>query len=171
MSRTSLYDFVARVLADDRILFADLKRLQRDILPERITTREEAEILLLLDCMVQKTDREWTAYLTTTVRDFAVWGLHPAGSLDRGKAKWISSALACANPTRTARIILREIVQEARSIDDGALLQLGFGGRTAIPDAARQHRSRRAIRPAPALCAPAVWPNPSVRMESPAARE
>jgi hypothetical protein len=173
MSYPSLHDFVARVLADDRILFADLKRLQRDILPERITSREEAEILLLLDCVVRKTDREWTAYLTTTVRDFAVWGLHPAGSLDRGKAKWISSALACANPTRTARVILREIVQEARSIDDDALLELGLGGSMAAPGAtrARQHPGRRATRPGTSLCAPAVWPNPSVRMESTAAQE
>jgi hypothetical protein len=83
MSSPSLHDFVARVLADDRNLSADSRRLQRDILPERITTREEAEILLLLDSVVHKTDREWTAYLTATVRDFAVWGLHPAGSVDR----------------------------------------------------------------------------------------
>jgi hypothetical protein len=48
MSRPPLHQFVARILADDRILFGDLKRLQRDILPARITTREEAEILLFL---------------------------------------------------------------------------------------------------------------------------
>lgn len=49
MARTSLHQFVARVLAEDRILFGDLKRLQRDILPARITSREEAEILLRID--------------------------------------------------------------------------------------------------------------------------
>jgi hypothetical protein len=143
MSRTSLHQFVARVLADDRILFGDLKRLQRDVLPARITTREEAELLLFLDSAVRRTDREWTEYLTSTVRDFAVWGLPPAGSLDRAKAAWITSALACAEPTRTARAILREIVQEARNIDDEALTELGISGRKSHPAAAPRRGRRR----------------------------
>jgi hypothetical protein len=131
MSLTPLHQFVARILADDRILFGDLKRLQRDILPARITTREEAEMLIFLDSAVHRADREWTVYLTTTVRDFAIWGLHPAGSLDRDKAQWISAALSCADPTKTARVIIREIVHEARRIDDGALRELGMGARVA----------------------------------------
>lgn len=124
MSRTPLELFVDRVLADDRILFADLKRLQRDILPSSITTREEAEILLFLNSAVHRTDREWPAYLAATLRDFAIWGLHPAGCLDRGKAEWIAAALSRADPARTARVILREIMQEARDIDDEARREL-----------------------------------------------
>jgi hypothetical protein len=143
MSRTSLHQFVARVLADERILFGDLKRLQRDVLPARITTREEAELLLFLDAAVRRTDREWTEYLTGTVRDFAIWGLPPAGSLDRAKAAWITSALACTDPTRTARAILREIVQEARNIDDEALAELGISGRKSHPATARRRGRRR----------------------------
>jgi hypothetical protein len=143
MNRTSLHQFVARVLADDRILFGDLKRLQRDVLPARITTREEAELLLFLDSAVRRTDREWTEYLTSTVRDFAIWGLHPAGSLDRDKAAWIASALACTDPTRTARAILREIVQEARNIDDEALAELGISGQKSHPATARRRSRRR----------------------------
>ena len=49
MSGTPLQDFVCRALEHKRISFGDLRRLQRDILPDRITTREEAEILLALD--------------------------------------------------------------------------------------------------------------------------
>jgi len=131
MSRTSLHQFAARVLAHDRILFGDLKRLQRDILPARITTREEAEILLFLDSAVHRTDRAWPSYLTATVRDFAVWGLQPAGSLDRDKVEWLSAALAHAEPTRTARNLLREIVHEARRIDDDARLELANAARAA----------------------------------------
>jgi hypothetical protein len=163
MNRTSLHDFVARVLADDRILFADLKRLQRDILPERITSREEAEILLFLDSVILRADREWTAYLTATIRDFAVWKLEPAGSLDRGKAAWISAALASADPGKTARAILREIVHEARSIDDDALLELGLG-------AMEPARSRRR-KPDVPDCATAAWPRPSGGIGAPAAHE
>ena len=164
MSRMSLHDFVARVLADDRILFADLKRLQRDVLPERITSREEAEILLFLDSVIHRSDREWTAYLTATIRDFVIWKLEPAGSLDLGKAEWLSQALACADPGRTARAILREIIHEARSIDDDALLELGMGGMEAA-------RSRRVRKPQVPVCASAAWPRPSGGMGAPAAHE
>ncbi len=167
MSRMSLHDFVARVLADDRILFADLKRLQRDILPERITSREEAEILLFLDCVIHRADREWTAYLTATIRDFAVWKLEPAGSLDRGKAEWISAALACADPGKTARAILREIVHEARSIDDDALLELETGLGMGGMEAARSRRARKPEVP----CAFAAWPRPSGGIGAPAVHE
>jgi hypothetical protein len=164
MSRMSLHDFVARVLADDRILFADLKRLQRDILPERITSRQEAEILLFLDSVIHRADREWTVYLTTTIRDFAIWGLEPAGALDRGKAKWISAALACGDPGKTARTILREIVHEARSIDDDARLELGLGDMDAA-------RSRRARKPEAPFCASAAWPRTSGGIGAPAVHE
>jgi hypothetical protein len=125
MSRSSLREFVARALADNRILFGDLRRLQRDILPARITSREEAEILLFLDSVVARTDREWPIYLTRNVRDFVIWGLQPAGLVDRNKAEWISTALSRGDPTRTARAIIHEIVREARSIDDDALFGLG----------------------------------------------
>jgi hypothetical protein len=169
MNSMSLHDFVARVLADDRILFADLKRLQRDILPERITSREEAEILLFLDSVIHRADREWTAYLTATIRDFAVWKLEPAGSLDRSKAEWIAAALACADPGKTARAILREIVHEARSIDDDALLELGMGGQgMGDREAVRGRRARKAEVP---LCASASWPRPTVGIGAPAAHE
>lgn len=142
MRCTSLHQFVARILADDRILFGDLKRLQRDILPTRITTREEAEILLCLDSAVHRADRGWTDYLTTTLRDFAVWGLHPAGFLDRGKAEWISAALSRTDPARTARVI-REIMREARCIDDEALLELGIDKRNHCTGPAVRSRPGR----------------------------
>lgn len=160
MSRMSLHQFVARVLADDRILFGDLKRLQRDVLPARITTREEAELLLFLDSAVRRTDREWSDYLTSTVRDFAIWGLHPAGSLDRPKAAWIASALACTDPTRTARAIVREIVHEARNIDAEALAELGIGGRKSHPVTARERSRRR-------HCESGEFPLPDGRLEQP----
>ena len=124
MSPASLHEFASRIIAHDRILFGDLKRLQRDILPDRITSREEAEILLFLDSAVHRADREWAAYLTATVRDFAIWGLEPAGSLDRGKAEWLSAALSGADPGRTARAVLREIVHEAPNIDEEAMSEL-----------------------------------------------
>src|SRR4051794_30313966 len=49
MSGTTLRDFVRNAVEMNRIWFADLRRLQRDILPYRITTQEQAEMVLSLD--------------------------------------------------------------------------------------------------------------------------
>ncbi len=47
---TTLRDFVLNAVEMNRIRFADLRRLQRDILPYRITTQQEAEMLLRRNC-------------------------------------------------------------------------------------------------------------------------
>src|SRR3954463_10157407 len=101
----SLRDFVTRTLEHKRIRFGDLRRLQRDILPARLTTREEAEVLIALDKVVDRADRAWRDYLTATVRDFAIWGSRPAGRIDRNKAEWLIAALSSGGPT--ARVIAR----------------------------------------------------------------
>jgi hypothetical protein len=49
MDTAPLTLFAQKVLASNRLLFADLRRLRRDVLPNGITTREEAELLLGLD--------------------------------------------------------------------------------------------------------------------------
>jgi hypothetical protein len=46
MDTAPLTLFARKVSASNHLLFADLRRLRRDILPEGITTREEAEVLL-----------------------------------------------------------------------------------------------------------------------------
>ena len=124
MSGTSLRDFVSRAVEHKRIRFGDLRRLQRDILPARITTREQAEVLIALDSFVDKADREWRRYLIATVRDFAIWGSPPAGS------EWLIAALRTSSP-KTAGAITREIVREAPEVDDEAVQALSVNPRRA----------------------------------------
>ena len=66
MHSTSLRDFVTHARQTGRIRFGDLRRLQRDILPARLTTRDEAEALIALDHSVTKADPDWTNYLVGT---------------------------------------------------------------------------------------------------------
>src|SRR5918993_5742665 len=73
MSGTSLRDFVSRAVEHKRIRFGDLRRLQRDILPARITGLEQAEVLIALDSFVDKADREWRRHLSPPVRDPTPW--------------------------------------------------------------------------------------------------
>ena len=49
MGTSTLRQFVSRALAGKRISFGDLQRLQRDVLPGGLTSREEAEALMALD--------------------------------------------------------------------------------------------------------------------------
>src|ERR671913_1939615 len=104
MRSTSLRDFVCRALESKRISFGDLRRLQRDILPASITTREEAEILLALDRAVDRADRGWRDYLVRSVRDFVIWGLPPAGRIDGDKAQWMMTTLSSSS-AKTARAL------------------------------------------------------------------
>lgn len=105
----SLRDFVLNAVEMSRIRFADLRRLQRDILPYRITRREEVEMLLSLDATVERADRDWREYLVPAVAQFAVWGVEPIGRINRAKADWLLEALALA-PPKTASAIIRNVV-------------------------------------------------------------
>ena len=122
MSITTLRDFVLNAVEMNRIRFADLRRLQRDILPYRITTQQEAEMLLSLDATVERADRDWREYLVPAVAQFAVWGLEPVGRIDQAKADWLLEALELA-PPKTGSAIIRYVVIEAPLIDDTVALR------------------------------------------------
>jgi hypothetical protein len=56
MDAAPLTLFTQKVSASNRLLFADLRRLQRDVLPNGITSWEEAEILLVIDQTLERAD-------------------------------------------------------------------------------------------------------------------
>ena len=111
-----LSDFVKKVSARGRITFGDIKRLQRDLLPNGAMTREQVEALIAMDAAVRRADPAWAAYLTSTVVDFVVWGSRPTGYVDPDAAQWLE-ALLCSNPSKAARQILREVLREAQAVD------------------------------------------------------
>src|SRR5205085_11892192 len=82
MTKVSLSDFAAKILRNGRISFGDAQRLQRDILPDGLTSREEAEILIGLDRGAAKADAAWGRWLAATLVDFVVWGERPTGIVD-----------------------------------------------------------------------------------------
>ena len=77
MINSSLQAFANKVQAAGRISFDDVKRLQRDILPDGINSREEAELLLSLEQTVSRADRAFGDWLVAMVVDFVVWGMRP----------------------------------------------------------------------------------------------
>src|SRR3954454_13302426 len=53
-----------KMMAKSRITFGDVCRVRRDILPDGVTCREEAELLLRVDRLVGRADRSWIEWLT-----------------------------------------------------------------------------------------------------------
>lgn len=138
MSKVSLSEFVRRLRQKGRISFGDVQRLQRDVLPDGIGARQEAELLIELDRHVSRADDAWSGFLIATLVEFVVWAERPTGIVDEDTARWLGAALtgdSAAPPTRTARLIAREVVEEARAFENDALAALaaGFAKRKSRP--------------------------------------
>src|SRR3954469_3192828 len=93
MAKNLPSDFTDKILAKDRIGFGDVRRLKRDILPDGIASREQAEALLALGREVRKADAAWERCLVTTIVDFVVWAERPTGIVDENTALWLAAAL------------------------------------------------------------------------------
>src|SRR5918993_899208 len=109
MDTASLILFARKVSASNSLLFADLRRLRRDILPDGITSREEAEVLLGLDHL-ERLDEEWPAYLAEAVAVFVIAASEPP-SIDQDTAAWLVTVLTTAQP-RTAAAVVRTLERE-----------------------------------------------------------
>ncbi len=121
MINTSLLAYADRIRRSERITFADVKRLQRDILPDGIVSRQDAEALIALDQAVGRAHPAWSGYLVTAVVDFVVWGSRPTGFVDADTARWLVQWLSSPEPTKAALLIAREVVREADAVDDTLL--------------------------------------------------
>ena len=126
MSNPSLSEFAGRCRAKNRITFADVQRLRRDVLPDGITSREDTELLIALDRDVSRSNSEWERWLVVAVVDFVVWTERPTGVVHEDTALWLAATLkgegACA--TKTGRLIAREVVEEAEAFENEALSAL-----------------------------------------------
>src|SRR3954454_21184497 len=93
MINSSLQAFASNVHKAGRISFGDVKRLQRDILPDGIRTRAEPELLLTLDQTISRADRAFADWLVAMMVDFVVWGVRPTGTVDAETAAWLTPFL------------------------------------------------------------------------------
>jgi hypothetical protein len=126
MGNTSLDTFIAKVRASRRLGFGDLRRLQRDVLPNGLSDRSQAEALIALDGVLEKADDGWRRYLADALRKFVVAeaALHGAGEAELGE--WLLETLAPL-PPKFAASIMREMAQEELHV--AAVLQELVGGR------------------------------------------
>lgn len=93
MSKVFLPEFTGRLRQKGRISFGDVQRLQRDLLPDGLGAREEAELLIELDRHVSRADDVWSRFLIATLVEFVVWAERPTGIVDEDTARWLGAAL------------------------------------------------------------------------------
>jgi len=114
MDNSKLQDFVTITVRRNRITFGDVRRLQRDCLPHGVTSRQQAEILLRLDGMVERADRAWTDWLTAAVFDFAIFSERSVDATASGTGEWLLDVLAELDVTTKATRRLERDLHQAR---------------------------------------------------------
>jgi hypothetical protein len=119
MIKNSLREFIDYSLDSGIIGENEVARLHREILPDDLTSREEAEVLVSLDRAVLRKCEMWNDAFVRLLVDFAVWASRPTGKIDREMATWLVTTLgAGSGPTQNGIKAAFEIVREAQQVDD-----------------------------------------------------
>jgi hypothetical protein len=133
IGNTRLEAFAARMRAAGRILYGDVRRLQRDVLPHGIETRDELRLLLDLDRSVSRADWAYGEFLVASAVSFVVWGERPTGRVDDDVAEWLIGCLCSERLTRTGAAIVAEIAEEAEHVAPALLALLERRRRIPLP--------------------------------------
>ncbi len=119
MIRWALESFINNAMGRGEISRADIHALRRDILPNGLETRDEADLLIALDRALYEKDESWSAFMVQAIVDFVVWSSRPTGRVDRETAEWLIASLGCGSgPSDLAVRIAFEIVREAEASDE-----------------------------------------------------
>lgn len=119
MIKAALESFVNETVGAGEITRADVRRLARDVVPNGIETRDEADVLIALDRAIGAKDPAWSAFVIGAVVDFVVWTSRPTGIVDREAARWLVASLGCGRgPTAVAMAIAFEVVRECELSDE-----------------------------------------------------
>ncbi|KST57413.1 hypothetical protein AO398_08150 [Methylobacterium sp. GXS13] len=114
MTMISVQQFCNHAVSTGTISDEDLLVLKREVLPEGIMSRDEADMLIALERAVIGSDA-FADFLVASVVDFAVWGLRPTGYIDREVAAWLAGSLTGRDgPSPVGARIAMEIVREAQ---------------------------------------------------------
>ncbi len=107
----------------------DVRKLRRKVLPNGLTSREEAEVLIAVDRAALSKDPAWEEFFVDSLVEFVVWTSRPTGVVDADTARWLTASLGGGtDPTDTAARIAFEVVKEAEQTDE---ILLAFAMRDA----------------------------------------
>lgn len=111
MINGKLKEFVGAVIAKGQIRYGDVRRLQRDCLPDGITNREELEFVISINARLVRADKAWEQWFVAAVAAFvaiAETGEHP---VEEAAGECVGRLLA-ASATRLGRRIGRQVRRE-----------------------------------------------------------
>ncbi len=132
MTNTALELFCTRIVDAGRLTQDDVRELAREILPDGIMGREEADLLLALDRAVADIHEGFAAFVTAEVVNFAVYGERPTGIITREMSAWLSASIAGRKgPTALGSRIAMEIVREAETSDE-TLIAFALKAKSAL---------------------------------------
>ncbi|MFD6317034.1 hypothetical protein [Methylorubrum thiocyanatum] len=132
MTNTALELFCTRIVDAGRLTQDDVRELAREILPDGIMGRDEADLLLALDRAVADTHEGFSAFVTAEVVNFAVYGERPTGIITREMSAWLAASIAGRKgPTALGSRIAMEIVREAETSDE-ALIAFALKAKSAL---------------------------------------
>ena len=119
MVGSRLMQFAERVMDARAITPEDVRVLKREVLPDGISTREEADMLIALDRVISARCEDFDIYMIVEVVNFVTWTSRPTGHVDAEKARWLIASLrAGVGPTDLALRIAFETVREADHVDE-----------------------------------------------------
>jgi hypothetical protein len=111
MINGKLQEFVCDVIAKGQIGYGDVRRLQRDYLPDGITNREELELLICLNARLVRVDKAWAQWLVASVVEFVAKREVREQSMKEDAVEWVRR-LRAASTTSLGRRIARQIRRE-----------------------------------------------------------
>lgn len=130
MINHSLQLFCNRIVAAGRLTAEDVRTLAREILPDGLTSRDEADMLIALDRAVRAIDPAFGHFLSAAIVDFTVWGERPTGTIDAATARWLAASLGNGiGPTPLAGQIAQAVVREAQTCDEALIAFALFANR------------------------------------------
>jgi hypothetical protein len=111
MVGSSFGTFIDAVMEAGSLSRDDVSALQ-GILPDGVTTRDEADMLIALDRALDRKDPSWASYLVPALVEFVLRNSRPRGCVDRLTAEWLTTSLGCgAGPSDNAVAIAFSVVR------------------------------------------------------------
>jgi hypothetical protein len=144
MPPVSAQQFCNHAVSAGTISDEDLLVLKREVLPDGLMSREDADLLIALERAVIGSDA-FADFLVASVVDFAVWGSRPTGYIDRDVAAWLAASLSGRDgPSAVGARIAMEVVREAESSAE-SLVAFALEANRRVRDTAQAPRMTFAL--------------------------
>lgn len=112
-----LREFIDRMIDNGEMRDEDVFFLRRDICPDGIVSRSEADALIALDRIVA-VPPSWGDFLVQSLLSFTLTQMSATGTLPHDFTNWLISSLDIGYPTERAVRVAAAVVSEARCVDD-----------------------------------------------------